>query len=68
MTRTADEINGQILYCAKESLAADDPEHRVRNCAQRLVAQGWEESDVDEVIKGALKVVEHLIKKSRAHD
>ena len=64
MSRTADEINSRIMACAKESLVADDPEHSVRNCAQRLVAEGWEERDIDEVINGALRVVRHLIDKS----
>ena len=59
-SRTADEINDQILASAKDCLTAANPEHCVRNRAQNLLAEGWNEQDVGEVVRGAVKVIEHL--------
>ena len=59
-SKTADEINDQILAYAKDCLSAANPEHCVRNRAQALIGEGWAQEDISEVVRGALKVIEHL--------
>ena len=63
-TQPAWVINDKILELAKQCVSADNPGACAREFGERLCASGWEQPDVDEVIKDALNIVGHLHLKS----
>ena len=57
-------INSEILELAKQCIAADDPQSCADEFGRQLVARGWEQADVDEVIKDGLNIVARLRSRS----
>ena len=55
-------INNEILECAKQCIASDDPEPCAHAYAQELVAKGWSTPDAGEVAQSALSIMAHLAK------
>ena len=61
-------INNEVLECAKQCIAADDPQPCARAYAKELVAKGWSTLEADQVGQSALNIIAHLAKKSRPED
>ena len=57
-TQPAWVISNEILECAKQCIVADDPKECARQFGDELLARGWVQADVDEVLKDAANIVE----------
>lgn len=53
-------ISNEILECAKFCLNADDSKTAATEVMQQLLARGWAQEDVEQVIRGAFSVLAHL--------